>query len=91
MTMALMGNRNFYSYSYSSYIVHVCMWICSSEVGRWSTQGVEIVDELSNDTIITCYSTHLTSFAVLVSPQDERPVSTSTRHRCTESSPALFY
>ena len=43
--------------------------------GGWSTRGVNIKDDLSNDTIITCYSTHLTSFAVLVSPQDERPVS----------------
>ena len=74
MTMALIGNRNFHSCN--NYTVH--MYVHSSEVGRWSTQGVEIVDKLSNDTIITCYSTHLTSFAVLVSPQDERPVSTTT-------------
>lgn len=56
--------------------VYNYIYLCSSSiVGGWSTQGVKIVDELSNDTTITCYSTHLTSFAVLVSPQDERPVS----------------
>ena len=52
--------------------MHTCLCVNSSTVGRWSTRGVEIVDELSNETIVTCHSTHLTSFAVLVSP---RPVS----------------
>ena len=81
MTMLLKGNSDFHSYY--SYIEHMCTH--SSEVGRWSTQGVEIIDELSNDTIITCYSTHLTSFAVLVSPQDERPVSIAMRYCiCTQ-------
>ena len=76
MTMLVMGNSYFYPY----YSYNVYMYVHSSVIGRWSTRGVEIVDELSNDTIITCYSTHLTSFAVLVSPQDERPVSTATRY-----------
>lgn len=53
-------------------VIHI---LNSSMVGGWSTQGVKFIKELSNDTTIICHSTHLTSFAVLVSPQDERPVS----------------
>ena len=74
--------NNGYKYLAIPVDIHIyfyCTYVNSSAVGGWSTQGVTIDDELSNDTIITCYSTHLTSFAVLVSPQDERPVSISAR------------
>ena len=73
MIMALMGNSNFLPLL--QLFMHAYLCVNSSEVGRWNTRGVEIVDELSNETIVTCHSTHLTSFAVLVSPQGARPVS----------------
>jgi len=41
-----------------SYTIH------HSGSGGWDTTGVTTID--SNDTFITCSSTHLTSFAVLV-------------------------
>jgi len=47
-----------------------------NQVGGWSTEGV-IVDEMnSNRTSVTCLTTHLTSFAVLVSMEDEQQVRT---------------
>ena len=45
-----------------------------SQVGGWSTEGVTVDTNNSNLTSVTCLTTHLTSFAVLVSIQDERPV-----------------
>lgn len=75
-----MGNNKYSPIPIDIHIyIFYCTYVYSSAVGGWSTRGVTIDDELSNDTIITCYSTHLTSFAVLVSPQDERPVSIFAR------------
>ena len=53
----------------ASYIVTILScWLCSflhySRTGGWDVTGVTTVN--SNDTFITCDSTHLTSFAVLV-------------------------
>jgi len=62
---------------YKYILIHLLIYAHSSRVGGWSTEGVKIINELSDDTMITCHSTHLTSFAVLVSPQDERPVCTA--------------
>ena len=46
----------------------------SNQVGGWSTEGL-IVDKIhSSKTSVTCLTRHLTSFAVLVSIQDESPV-----------------
>ena len=44
-------------------------------MGGWSTEGLTVNESQSNKMSITCVTTHLTSFAVLVSIQDERPVS----------------
>lgn len=46
----------------------------SNQVGGWSMVGLTLVEDRSNTTSVTCNTTHLTSFAVLVSIQDERPV-----------------
>ena len=46
----------------------------SNQVGGWSTEGLSLDTKRSNETSVTCLSTHLTSFAILVSIQDERPV-----------------
>ena len=54
--------------SYNSLMVY------SNQVGGWSTEGVDLDTNHSNKTSVTCLTTHLTSFAVLVSIQDERPV-----------------
>ena len=45
-----------------------------SQVGGWFTEGVTVDTNNSNLTSVTCLTKHLTSFAVLVSIQDERPV-----------------
>ena len=45
-------------------------------MGGWSTEGLAVDRNRSNETSVTCITTHLTSFAVLVSIQDERPVRT---------------
>jgi len=44
--------------------------VCSNQVGGWSGEGVELDGDSSNETTVTCVSSHLTSFAVLVSLQD---------------------
>ena len=48
--------------------------LCSDQVGGWSTQGLTLDRATSNKMSVSCNTTHLTSFAVLVSIQDERPV-----------------
>ena len=39
----------------------------SNQAGGWSQEGVKLDDVNSNDTKVTCLTTHLTSFPVLVS------------------------
>ena len=52
------------------------MFICTSnQTGGWSTKGLEVDKSNSNKTLITCLTSHLTSFAVLVSIKNDRPVS----------------
>ena len=46
----------------------------SNQIGGWSTEGLIVDKSHSNKTLVTCLTTHLTSFAVLVSIQDERLV-----------------
>jgi len=46
----------------------------STHTGGWSTEGLTVDESRSNKTVVACLTTHLTSFAVLVSTQDERPV-----------------
>ena len=59
---------------YSSWSVYNSM-LCSNQVGGWSTEGVALDRSQSNKTSVTCTTTHLTSFAVLVSIQDNnKPV-----------------
>ena len=48
--------------------------MCSNQTGGWSTEGLTVDRSQSNEMSVTCTTTHLTSFAVLVSIQDERPV-----------------
>ena len=50
------------------------LMLYSDQVGGWSTKGLSLDTNHSNKTSVTCLTTHLTSFAVLVSIQDERPV-----------------
>ena len=50
--------------------------VCSNQMGGWSTEGLTVDRSQSNGTSVTCITMHLTSFAVLVSIQDERPVRT---------------
>ena len=49
---------------------------CSNQTGGWSTEGLTLDMTHSNKTSVTCLTRHLTSFAVLVSIQDERSVRT---------------
>lgn len=47
---------------------YLCVVIGDSDRrGGWSRDGVELVEELSNNISTVCRSYHLTSFAVLVS------------------------
>ena len=50
---------------------------CSNQTGGWSAAGLTVDQSKSNKMSVVCVTTHLTSFAVLVSihDQDERPVS----------------
>ena len=43
----------------------------SANRGGWSKEGVEFIQENSNDVSAMCHSYHLTSFAVLVSAKHE--------------------
>ena len=45
----------------------VCWYSGGDRRGGWSRDGVELVEELSNNISAVCRSFHLTSFAVLVS------------------------
>lgn len=47
------------------------MFIYSNQSGAWSRVGVELDQGRSNKTTVTCLSTHLTSFAVLIGIQNE--------------------
>ena len=51
----------------------------SNQIGGWSTEGLTVDKSHSNKTLVTCLTRHLTSFAVLVSIQDERPVRNKIR------------
>ena len=44
--------------------------IYSNQLGGWSTKGLTVDKSQSSKTFVTCLTTHLTSFAVLVSIQD---------------------
>ena len=46
-------------------ILCITHWPCSYR-GDWDTEGVTVVSNDINSSTITCNSTHLTSFAVLV-------------------------
>ena len=46
----------------------------SNQIGGWSMEGLTVDKDHSNKTSVTCLTRHLTSFAVLVSIQDEKPV-----------------
>ena len=46
----------------------------SNQIGGWSVEGLTVDKINSNKTSVTCLTRHLTSFAVLVSIQDENPV-----------------
>ena len=59
------------------------MYICSNQIGGWSTEGLTVDESHSNKMSVTCITTHLTSFAVLVSIQDERPV--RPQYKCITS------
>ena len=50
------------------------IYFYSNQIGGWSAEGLTVDESHSNETLVTCLTTHLTSFAVLVSIQDERPV-----------------
>ena len=56
-------------------VINSCM-LHSNQMGGWSTEGLTVDRSQSNEMSVTCIITHLTSFAVLVSVQDERPVRT---------------
>ena len=43
----------------------------SNQAGGWSQEGVQLDEYNSNETTVTCLTTHLTSFAVLVSIRNE--------------------
>ena len=47
---------------------------CRNEIGGWSTVEVKLDVDQSNETRVVCQAYHLTSFAVLVSIQDQQPV-----------------
>ena len=47
---------------------------CRNEFGGWSTDGVELDEEKSNESRVVCQAYHLTSFAVLVSIRDDQSV-----------------
>ncbi|XP_065911124.1 latrophilin-like protein LAT-2 [Dysidea avara] len=44
-----------------------------NQAGGWSQEGVKLDDVNSNDTKVTCLTTHLTSFPVLVSIRRKKP------------------
>ena len=46
----------------------------SKQIGGWSVEGLTVDKINSNRTSVTCLTRHLTSFAVLVNIQDEKPV-----------------
>ena len=63
-------NHSYYSADFMSY---------SNQIGGWSTEGLTVDKSHSSKTLVTCLTRHLTSFAVLVSIQDERPVRSKIR------------
>ena len=48
----------------------------SNQIGGWSTEGLTVDKNHSTKASVACLTNHLTSFAVLVSIQDETPVRT---------------
>jgi len=46
----------------------------STHAGGWSTEGLTVDKSHSTKTVVACLTTHFTSFAILVSTQDEGPV-----------------
>jgi len=63
----------------SMHVTYVCTYtlLHSDQAGGWSHEGVTLDIHNSNETTVTCFTTHLTSFAVLVTIQD-RSVSIAT-------------
>ena len=49
----------------------ISIYVHSNQTGAWSKIGVKFDQDHSNETTVTCLSTHLTSFAVLMSIQNE--------------------
>ena len=52
----------------------------SNQIGGWSMEGLTVDKIHSNRTSVTCLTRHLTSFVVLVSIQDEKPVRIKELH-----------
>ena len=52
----------------------------SNQTGAWSTVGIKLDKSRSNKTTVTCLSTHLTSFAVLVGNQNETQVTSQLKY-----------
>ena len=63
-----------YLQAYFTDVVFCCVLLCSNQIGGWSADGLTVDSSHSNENRVTCLTTHLTSFAVLVSIQNEGPV-----------------
>lgn len=50
--------------------------------GGWSTSGLDRDDIASNSSDVTCFSSHLTSFAILVDASGITGVSCGGVHKC---------
>ena len=50
----------------------------SNQTGGWSSAGITLATNRSNETTVTCFSTHLTSFAILAGIQNETQVAMAT-------------
>ena len=46
----------------------------SGSRGGWSSEGVKLIDDISDGESVVCHSYHLTSFAVLVSIHEPEKV-----------------
>ena len=59
--------------------------------GGWDTEGVTVVSNDINSSTITCNSTHLTSFAVLVDVSGGHQVWLSLSELCSKICPICFW
>ena len=50
----------------------------STNYGGWVSDNIVTSDELINETVVKCYSNHLTSFAVLVSVVEQDDLANGT-------------